>query len=204
MFNLENLRKQAKRYLRWHRDGHYPVAAHIRAVLPAFAHLTDRQILAHAFKLHDAQELVARQAGFENWQALTSGTTTMQNENTSKPAAGDLQTPYRPVLLYAEPTLFVSDIAASLAWFADKLGFRTVLTYGEPPYFAQVSRDGVRLNLRFVHKPVLDHADEPELLSASIHVAEIKELYAELEDVGRAGARKRERDGRRAERAATA
>lgn len=25
--NLENLRKQAKRYLRWHRDGYHPVAA---------------------------------------------------------------------------------------------------------------------------------------------------------------------------------
>ena len=26
MPNLENLRKQAKLYLRWHRDRHYPVA----------------------------------------------------------------------------------------------------------------------------------------------------------------------------------
>jgi hypothetical protein len=31
MPNLENLKKQAKLYLRWHRDRYYPVAARIRA-----------------------------------------------------------------------------------------------------------------------------------------------------------------------------
>ncbi|MEA2258933.1 MAG: hypothetical protein QOJ51_1758, partial [Acidobacteriaceae bacterium] len=41
MPNLENLKKQAKLYLRWHRDRYYPVAAQIRAVLPRFHHLTD-------------------------------------------------------------------------------------------------------------------------------------------------------------------
>ena len=40
--NLENLRKQAKLYVRWHREGYYPVAAQIRAVLPRFKDLTDR------------------------------------------------------------------------------------------------------------------------------------------------------------------
>jgi hypothetical protein len=65
MPNLENLRKQAKLFLRWHRDGHYPVAAQIRATLPRYRDLTDRQILDGEFKLGDAQELVARQSGFE-------------------------------------------------------------------------------------------------------------------------------------------
>src|SRR5689334_25394622 len=73
MPNLENLRKQAKLYLRWHRERHHPVAAQIRAVLPRFKDLTDRQILDGAFQLSDAQELVARQSGFETWQALKSG-----------------------------------------------------------------------------------------------------------------------------------
>ena len=108
----------------------------------------------------------------------------MTSPSSAKPPAGDLRTPYRPVLLYAEPTLFVSDIAAALDFYAEKLGFRTVLRYGEPAYFAQVSRDGVRLNLRFVHKPVLDHSDEPDLLLASIHVAEIKQLFLEFQAAG--------------------
>ena len=58
--NLENLRKQAKLYVRGHRDGYHPVAATIRAKLPRYKHLTDRKVLAESFKLSDAQELVAR------------------------------------------------------------------------------------------------------------------------------------------------
>src|SRR5215471_12705905 len=77
MPNLENLRKQAKLYVRWHREGYYPVAAQIRAVLPRFRDMTDRQVLEHAFRLSDAQELVARQSGFESWQALKTGVQAM-------------------------------------------------------------------------------------------------------------------------------
>ena len=73
MPNIENLKKQAKQYLRWHRERYYPVAAKIRAGLPRFSHLSDEQILDAAFKLADAQELVAREKGFEGWQALKSG-----------------------------------------------------------------------------------------------------------------------------------
>ena len=67
MPNLENLRKQAKQYLRWHRDRYYPVAAAIRMTLPRFGRLSDKQILKARFKLADAQELVARQMGFAGW-----------------------------------------------------------------------------------------------------------------------------------------
>jgi hypothetical protein len=54
MPNLDNLRKQAKQFLRWHRSGHYPVAAEIRAVLPRFRNMSDRQILDAPFRLGDA------------------------------------------------------------------------------------------------------------------------------------------------------
>lgn len=65
MPNIENLKKQAKQYLRWHRERYYPVAAQIRAALPRFRNVTDAQILESSFKLADAQELVARQMGFD-------------------------------------------------------------------------------------------------------------------------------------------
>src|SRR5919201_1262980 len=84
MPNLENLRKQAKLYVRWHREGYYPVAAQIRTVLPRFRDLTDRQVLERAFRLSDAQELVARQSGFESWQALKAGVQAMTA--TDKPS----------------------------------------------------------------------------------------------------------------------
>ena len=80
MPNLENLRKQAKLILRWHRDRYYPVAAQIRSGLPRFGQMTDSEILAHAFRLGDAQELVARQLGFESWQALKTGMPTMPHQ----------------------------------------------------------------------------------------------------------------------------
>jgi hypothetical protein len=73
MPNLENLKKQAKQYLRWHRQRYYPVAAEITAALPRFQHLNDSQVLEANFQLSDAQELVARQIGFDGWQALKTG-----------------------------------------------------------------------------------------------------------------------------------
>ncbi len=106
MANLENLRKQAKLYLRWHRERHHPVAAQIRAVLPRFKDLTDRQILDGAFQLSDAQELVARQSGFETRQALKSGVQAMPET---------VLAPTMPVLSGAEPQLIVTDIEAACA-----------------------------------------------------------------------------------------
>jgi hypothetical protein len=63
MPDLENLRKQAKLILRWHRERHYPVAAQVRELLPRFQNVTDAEIVATSFKLSDAQEMVARQYG---------------------------------------------------------------------------------------------------------------------------------------------
>jgi len=60
MSNLENLKKQAKQYLRWHRERYYPVAAVIRKHLARFRQLSDQEMLQAAFQLADAQELVAR------------------------------------------------------------------------------------------------------------------------------------------------
>jgi hypothetical protein len=88
MPNLENLKKQAKLVLRWHRDRYYPVAAQIRAVLPRYRYLTDAEVLAHSFKLGDAQELVARQHGFDSWQALKTGYSAMsENAEHTRPKA---------------------------------------------------------------------------------------------------------------------
>jgi hypothetical protein len=62
MPNLENLKKQAKLILRWHRERHYPVAAQIRNHLPRFLNMSDCEILAVSLKLSDAQEMVAKTA----------------------------------------------------------------------------------------------------------------------------------------------
>jgi uncharacterized glyoxalase superfamily protein PhnB len=181
MSNLENLKKRAKLVLRWHRERYYPVAAQIRVVLPSYRDLTDTQILAATFKLSDAQELVARQAGFESWAALKAGLATMPSkaEPTSR----------RAVITAAEPQLFVADIQSSCDFFVQKLGCSVAFVYGDPPFYGQVARDGARLNLRCVDSPVMDPAsrDREDLLSAALTVAtasEIKELYLEFQAAG--------------------
>ena len=181
MPNLENLKKQAKLVLRWHRDRYYPVAAQIRATLPRYQHMTDKDVLAHSFKLSDAQELVARQHGFASWEALKTGLASM-------PKHAD-QTLRKATIIAAEPQLFVADIKASLDFFTQKLGFAIVFAYGEPPFYAQVKRDGARLNLRCVDRPVIDpdYRDREELLSAALTVGtadEIKQLFLEFQAAG--------------------
>jgi uncharacterized glyoxalase superfamily protein PhnB len=181
MPSFENLRKQAKLVLRWHRDRYYPVAAQIRAVLPRYRHMSDAEVLAHSFKLGDAQELVARQHGFDSWQALKTGVSSMPDHAAQVPA--------RAVIIAAEPELFVADIEASLGFFTRKLGFSIAFTYGEPPFYAQVKRDGARLNLRCVDSAVIDpvRREGEELLSAAMTVGtagEIKQLFLELQAEG--------------------
>jgi catechol 2,3-dioxygenase-like lactoylglutathione lyase family enzyme len=178
MPNLENLKKQAKLYLRWHRDQHYPVAARIRAVLPSFRHLTDREILAHSFQLSDAQELIARQAGFDSWEALRKGVQTMTDTQS--------QSLCKPTLLAAEPQLFVADILLSCEFYAKQLGFSVAFTYGEPPFYGQVFRDGARLNLRCLAKPAIDPQlrGSEDLLSASITLDDAKPLFLEFQAAG--------------------
>jgi catechol 2,3-dioxygenase-like lactoylglutathione lyase family enzyme len=50
--------------------------------------------------------------------------------------------------LLRKQKIFVTDLAASLAFYHTSLGFEEVFRYGEPPFYAQTGRDGVRLNLR--------------------------------------------------------
>lgn len=181
MPNIENLRKQAKQYLRWHRERYYPVAARIRASLPRFRDLSDEQVLDANFKLADAQELVARELAFETWQALKSGAHAMPHE------AG--QPVQRPVLNSTEAHLFVADIKASCDFYTGKLGFTVAFVYGDPPYYGQVTRDHARLNLRVVGEPVFagDIREREHLLSASLTVAttdEIKQLFLNYQAAG--------------------
>ncbi len=182
MPNFENLRKQAKLYLRWHRDGYHPVAAQIRAVLPRFSALRDREVLAADFKLGDAQEMVARQSGFESWQALKTGVNAM---------ASTASAPQTPTITRTEAQLFVADIQASCDFFVGKLGFTVVFTYGKPAFYAQVERGEARLNLRLVCEPVFvgEIREREDLLSASLTLesaAALKQLFLEFQAAGAA------------------
>jgi catechol 2,3-dioxygenase-like lactoylglutathione lyase family enzyme len=180
MSNTENLKKQAKQYLRWHRERYYPVAAQIRAALPRFRHIGGVQILESSFRLADAQELVARQLGFDGWQALKSGAGAMTDEPRQT---------RRPILNSIEAQLFVANIKSSCDFYTNKLGFAVEFVYGDPPYYGQVIRDNARLNLRLVREPVFagDIRKREHLLSVSITVAtanEIKQLFLSYQAAG--------------------
>ena len=173
MPNLENLRKQAKQYLRWHRERYYPVAAIIREHLPRFRLLSDPEILTAAFCLADAQELVARKEGFEGWQALRTGASTAMSQT---------QLHSQPVLTSVAAHLYVRDLQASTDFFTTKLGFTIDFVYGDPPFYGQVSRDNARLALRHMDESFFeeDIREREGLLSASITLAsadEIKQLF---------------------------
>lgn len=181
MPDLENLQKQAKLILRWHRERYYPVAAQMRAHLPRFHDVPDAEILAANIKLRDAQEMVARQNGFDSWQALKTGITTATRKTKSLPS--------KATITGAEPQLFVADVEKSCGFFCRKLGFSLAFKYGSPPFYAQVIRDSARLNLRHVESSMIQSMvrDREELLSASLTVAtsdDIKALFLEFQNAG--------------------
>jgi len=189
MPNLDNLRKQAKQFLRWHRDRHYPVAAEIRAALPRFRHLSDRQILDAPFRLGDAQEIVARRLGYENWPALKAGVSAMPIGEASAPPVSERPELRKPILSATEAVIYVSDFQRAQDFYVSKLGFAVEFAYGDPPFYGLVKRDHARLCLRLVCEPVFagDIREREQLLSAAFTVdtaAEIKALFREFQASG--------------------
>lgn len=179
MSEIENLRKQAKQLVRWHRGGNHSVAARIRAALPEYGDASDGTILRSPFRLQSAHRLLARELGFETWEALKEGVATLptsKRDTASNPIA----------LTAAEPQLFVSDILASCAYFEDTLGFERTFVHGEPPFYAQVVRDGARLNLRHVDAPLVapQLVEEEQYISGSITVTDAKPLFVEFKEAG--------------------
>jgi len=101
-------------------------------------------------------------------------------------AGSDAKSDPQTVLLAAEPQLFVSDIDASCEFYTKRLGFTVAFTYGTPPFYGLVVRDGARLNLRRVSTPVIDPArrDKEDLLSASITLDDAEPLFLEYRAAG--------------------
>jgi catechol 2,3-dioxygenase-like lactoylglutathione lyase family enzyme len=95
-----------------------------------------------------------------------------------------VETQSKPTLLAAEPQLFVADIAASCEFYTKKLGFKVAFTYGDPPFYGQVFRDGARLNLRHLDEPAFRPELRGDLLSATITLEDAKPLFLEFQAAG--------------------
>lgn len=99
------------------------------------------------------------------------------------------KSPAEPVLSSTEAQLFVADLERSCAFYTGKLGFTVVSVYGDPPFYAQVTRDQARLNLRVVGGPVFAGGvrEREHLLSATLTTArtdEIESLYLSYQTAG--------------------
>ena len=82
-------------------------------------------------------------------------------------------------MVAAYPQLFTSDMERAARFYHELLGFEGRFLFGEPPVYAQLSRDAVRLNMRVVNAPVLDReaAERSELLTAYLEADDIERLY---------------------------
>jgi uncharacterized glyoxalase superfamily protein PhnB len=184
MSNIENLKKQAKQILRWHRERRWTVATDIRNALPEFAGLNDREVFEREFKLTDAQTLLARRHGYQTWAALSASLATKAAPPTADAAEATTR------VEYVMPFVFVRDVRAALTFYDERLGFKTEFAYGEPPYYAQVIRDGVRLVLKHADAPLFEAlkpfriVKDEEIISASIALDRARPLYREYEAAG--------------------
>jgi catechol 2,3-dioxygenase-like lactoylglutathione lyase family enzyme len=172
---LDLFRRQAKQLVRWHREGDHSVGGRIR-ILPRYHELTDTAALALRFPLAEAQEVIAKENGYQSWSALKAAVDEGRTSVTSPVQPVD-----KPLFKRATPIILVSDVQASAIFFRDKLGFRIDFLHGNPPFYASVSRDDARLHLRFVHEApyVAGVLDREQAICAFVEVDNVKNLYAE-------------------------
>jgi catechol 2,3-dioxygenase-like lactoylglutathione lyase family enzyme len=177
MSRLDIYKKQAKQLVHWHREGNHSIGGRIRG-LARYRTVTDRQALALAFPLREAQEIIALEAGYANWAALKVA---IANEPRQTRATSPTLR-----LTRAIPVIYVADVKASADFFRNTLGFSIDFLHGKPPFYGSVSRDGACLHLKFVHEPVfaVGAHDRDGFIAAFIEVENVKALYAEYVTAG--------------------
>lgn len=73
------------------------------------------------------------------------------------------------------PMLSVSDLATTMAFYSDRLGFRVRATFGDPPVWCTLERDGVKL--MFNQPPAAEMAALPR------HARDYQVFYFYPDDV---------------------
>ena len=78
------------------------------------------------------------------------------------------------------PVFFTVDIAGTLAYYEDKLGFRCLGRWQDPPVYAIVARDQHAIHFRCAEPPAANLGKySEELLDAYLFVEDADALYAE-------------------------
>jgi uncharacterized glyoxalase superfamily protein PhnB len=96
------------------------------------------------------------------------------------------QTPAEPRLHRSLAQVFVTDFARAVAFYRDTLGFDVAFTYGEPPFYGEVAREGAAFNLRYVDQTpfVAGRRDTEQLLSVAIRTTNAKALFLRYQEAG--------------------
>ena len=84
------------------------------------------------------------------------------------------------MIRHIAPQFFTTDMAATLTYYRDQLGFDCVGTWQDPPSYAIVARDQHKIHFRFAEPPAPNpdkYADE--LLDAYLFIDDADALYAE-------------------------
>ena len=84
------------------------------------------------------------------------------------------------MIRHIAPQFFTTDMAATLTYYRDQLGFDCVGTWQDPPSYAIVARDQHKIHFRLAEPPAPNpdkYADE--LLDAYLFIDDADALYAE-------------------------
>ena len=108
--------------------------------------MTDREALALAFPLREAQEIIAIESGLRELGGAQG-----RRRQRANPGREAVAPPTR--LTRAVPVIFVADVQAAAEFYSGTLGFSIDFLHGHPPFYGAVSRDGACVHLKFVHEP---------------------------------------------------
>jgi len=85
----------------------------------------------------------------------------------------------KPLLSHLAPIILVEDMEESIQWYNDLLGFKTLFTWEEPPTYAVLGRDSIR-----IHLSLKDDNFQPSKVHTHLYifVYDVDELHAELKE----------------------
>jgi catechol 2,3-dioxygenase-like lactoylglutathione lyase family enzyme len=85
-------------------------------------------------------------------------------------------------LVAAYPQLFTTDMARWRDYYVERLGFAVAFMHGDPPFYGQVLREEVRLNIRHIDiMPDRAMVEREVMLSAYIETTDVAALFAEYD-----------------------
>ena len=82
----------------------------------------------------------------------------------------------RPMMIGAATVFIVSDIAKSIEYYRDALGFEVTFQYGKPTFYACLCRDEIDLHLLAAHET----EQLPGHGGICVFVTDVDGVYAEL------------------------